>query len=170
MSKSALSDVNDEIIADCNMNPSACKRRDYTRGLAEAALPSKMSPDWEKLAMLLRDLYSKLGNHPAMTRNLDQTFSTPANSKNSVYFMWDFVGRTLHQLYLVPAKTNRLSAKHKEAFQDCHGRAAMAAGLILNQPPGMLEMMVKGAPHDQADPMPAMGQQVEDAARAVMSD
>lgn len=168
MSRTGLSDVNRDIIADCDMNASVCKRRDYTRGLAEASLPEQMSSDWQELATLLRDLYSKLGAHPAMARNLDQTFSTPANSKNSVYFMWDFVGRTLHQLYLVPAKTDRLSAKHKEAFNDCHGRAAMGAGLILNEPPGMLEMMIKSAPHDKENPMPEMGKDVEDAARALM--
>lgn len=150
------------------MNPSGCKRRDYTRGLAEASLPEKMSSNWQELATLLRDLYSKLGAHPARAPNLDQTFSTPANSKNSVYFMWDFVGRTLHQLYLVPAQTDKLSAKHKGAFNDCQGRAAMGSGLILNEPAGMLEMMVKSAPHDKGNPMPAMGKQVEDAARAIM--
>lgn len=169
MTVTILSDVNQDIIANYDMKPNVCKRRDYTAGFAGASLPEEMSSDWQELAMLLRDLYSRLGAHPAMTRNLNQTFSTPANSKNSVYFMWDFVGRTLHQLYLVPAKTEKLSAKHKEAFNDCHGRAAMASGLILNEPAGMLEMMVKSAPHDKENPMPDMGKQVEDAARAIMN-
>lgn len=92
---SILSACNPEITTTFNMTPSVCKRREYTPGLAEATLPSEMGPSWEDLALKLRDLYSKLGNHEAMTANLDQTFSTPANSKNSVYFMWDFVGRTL---------------------------------------------------------------------------
>lgn len=29
-----------------------------------------------------------------MAPNLQQTYMTPAASKNKVYFMWDFVGRT----------------------------------------------------------------------------
>lgn len=97
------------------MNPHTCKRRDYTPGLATATLPPRheMSDMWAGLAILLRDLYSALGNHPAMTRNLDQTFDTPASSKNSVYFMWDFVGRTLHMLYLVPAKQDSLNAEQR---------------------------------------------------------
>lgn len=53
-----------------------------------------------------------------MLPNLDQTFSTPANAKTSVYFMWDFVGRTLYQLYLVPADTHNLSPWCKEAWED----------------------------------------------------
>lgn len=92
---SVLSASNPEIMTSFDMTPDICKRRDYTPGLAEATLPSEMAPSWEDLALKLRDLYGKLGNHEAMIPNLDQTFSTPANSKNSVYFMWDFVGRTL---------------------------------------------------------------------------
>lgn len=41
----------------------------------------------QKLARLLCD-------HAAMRPNLQQTFSTPANSKNKVYFTWDSVLRT----------------------------------------------------------------------------
>lgn len=96
-----LSTCNPEIITPFDMDTSVCKRRDYTPGLAEATLPSKMDPSWKDLALRLRDLYTELGNHEAMRPNLDQTFSTPANSKNSVYFMWDFIGRTLVSLFAI---------------------------------------------------------------------
>lgn len=82
--------------------------------------------------------------------------------------MWDLIGRTLHLLYLVPAKTERLRGKHKEAWEDVKGRAVYGAMLILDEPKGMLEVMVRAAPHDQVDPMPAMGAEVEKAARAVL--
>ena len=38
-----------------------------------------------------------------MTPNLQQTYMTPAASKNKVYFMWDFVGRTLVSYYWTSA-------------------------------------------------------------------
>lgn len=170
MTLSGLSGVNPEIIANCDMDPHVCKRRDYTTGLATATLPLRgaMSGTWAGLAILLRELYTKLGNHPAMFPNLGQTFDTPANSKNSVYFMWDFIGRTLHLLYLVPAGTERLREKQKKAWEDVKGRAIYGSMLILDEPQGMLEVMVRAAPHDQIEPMPAMGPEVEDAARAIL--
>lgn len=78
-----------------DLDPATTKRRDYTHGLANANLPNNAKPEWLELANGLRELYQKLGNDPEMEPNLDQTFNTPANSKNQVYFMWDFVGRTL---------------------------------------------------------------------------
>lgn len=39
--------------------------------------------------------------------------------------------------------------------------------LILNDPPGMLERMVKSAPHDEEDPMPAFGKEIEDVAKVL---
>lgn len=92
---SGFNPKNAELITDVDLNPATCNRRDYTRGLAEATLPANMAPAWKNYALALRDLYTRLGNHEAMRPNLEQTFDTPANSKNSVYFMWDFVGRTL---------------------------------------------------------------------------
>jgi hypothetical protein len=37
-----------------------------------------------------------------MAPNREQTFMTPAKKKTRVYFMWDFVGRTLGMLYQIP--------------------------------------------------------------------
>lgn len=167
---SGLSGVNSEIIADCDMDPHICKRRDYTPGLATATLPLRgaMSGKWAGFAILLRELYTRPRNHPATGPNLDQTFDTPANSKNSVYFMWDFVGRTLHLLLLVPARIERLRGKQKEAWEDVKGRAIYGSMLILDRPQWMLEVMVRAAPHDQIEPMPAMEPEVEGAARAIL--
>ena len=95
----------------------------------------------------LRAVYRVLGAHPGMEPNLTQTFSTPANRKNKVYFMWDFVGRTLHTAYLTPASMNDLSQQEKNCWADVQGRARMIRSLLLDEMPGMLDMMVgQGTP------------------------
>lgn len=50
------------------------------------------------------ELLKALFEHPAMAPNREQTFMTPAKKKTRVYFMWDFVGRTLGMLYQIPPK------------------------------------------------------------------
>ena len=78
------------------MNPNTSTREEYTTGLTGIPLPSNnVAPEWKELAEQLRTLLDKLAHHPAMAPNLQQPFMTPAASKNSVYFSWDFVGRTL---------------------------------------------------------------------------
>ena len=58
-------------------------------------LPADVDEEWTGYALDLVQLLQKLAFHPAMAPNLRQTYSTPATSKNKVYFMWDFVGRTM---------------------------------------------------------------------------
>ena len=48
-----------------------------------------------KLAILPQRSNTDSENVIQMAPNLQQTFRTPAASKNNVYFMWDYVGRTL---------------------------------------------------------------------------
>jgi hypothetical protein len=73
-------------------------RYDYTNGLGSVPLPANSAPGWLNLVTKLRVLHKKLAEHPAMAPNLQQTFMTPAANKNNVYFVWDFVGRTLVRL------------------------------------------------------------------------
>lgn len=78
------------------MDPNNATREEFTTGLTSIPLPPvTLAPEWKKLAEQLRTLLDKLAYHPAMAPNLQQTYMTPAASKNNVYFMWDFVGRTL---------------------------------------------------------------------------
>ncbi len=77
------------------MDPNTCTREEFTKSLANPDLPSDAAEKWTKLAEKLRGLLKKLAYHPAMAPNLQQTYMTPAASKNKIYFTWDFVGRTL---------------------------------------------------------------------------
>ncbi len=78
------------------MDPHTSTREEYTNMLTSIPLPPvPLAPEWKELAERLRTLLDKLAHHPAMAPNLQQTYMTPAASKNNVYFMWDFVGRTL---------------------------------------------------------------------------
>lgn len=75
------------------MNPNTATREEFTTNLISPELPSG-AEEWTTLAQKLRKLLPKLAHHPAMAPNLHQSYMTPAASKNKVYFMWDFVGRT----------------------------------------------------------------------------
>lgn len=137
----ALSAANPTMITPFDMNPAKCNRRDYTAGLIAAPLPDSAAASWTSTVEKLRAVYGALGAHAAMEPNLNQTFNTPANSKNKVYFMWDFVGRALHFAYLVPASLNGLSREEQERWSDVLAKSQMAKGLLLDQMPGMLDMM-----------------------------
>jgi hypothetical protein len=77
------------------LDPYKNTREEYTIRAIRTPLPSKTHPTWLETAHKLRALAEKLAYHPAMAPNLQQTYMTPANDKNNVYFMWDFVSRTL---------------------------------------------------------------------------
>ena len=77
------------------MDPNTSTREEFTTGLTSPELPSPAAEEWTDLAQKLRNLLDKLAHHPAMAPNLQQTYMTPAAAKNKVYFVWDFVGRTL---------------------------------------------------------------------------
>ena len=77
------------------MDPYTNTREAFTNNLASMTSPPFANPEWAHTANTLRELVRKLADHPAMEPNLHQTFMTPAASKNKVYFMWDFVGRTM---------------------------------------------------------------------------
>jgi hypothetical protein len=77
------------------LDPYKNTREECTIRAIRTPLPSKTHPTWLETANKLRALVEKLAYHPAMAPNMQQTFMTPANDKNNVYFMWDFVSRTL---------------------------------------------------------------------------
>lgn len=77
------------------MNPYTNTREEFTSHLLSLPIPESAAADWKDVANKLRPLLEKLAYHDAMAPNLQQTYMTPAADKNKVYFMWDFVGRTL---------------------------------------------------------------------------
>lgn len=78
-----------------DMNPQTNTRQVWTDTLTSATAPSDAHPKWAAMWTASQKLMKALFDHSAMEPNRQQTFGTPANSKNSVYFMWDFVERTL---------------------------------------------------------------------------
>jgi hypothetical protein len=79
--------------------------------------------------------------------------------------MWDFIGRTLGMLYNVDPKVSFESSGQKEAWSDVVGRSVMGAGLLLDDHPGMLDMMVEGTYPNQSGPRPVIGEDILEAAR-----
>jgi len=77
------------------MDPQRNTREDFTNAITSTPIPTNASEEWKTLVEKLQLLTQKVAQHPAMAPNLKQTYMTPANAKNKVYFMWDFVGRTL---------------------------------------------------------------------------
>jgi hypothetical protein len=72
-----------------------------------------------------------------MDPNRQQTFSTPANSKNKIYFMWDFLLRTFQ---FISARVDPRSPHSSQMWIDVITRTAMAQDLTLDTT-GKLEAM-----------------------------
>ena len=77
------------------MDPYTATREQFTTHLTSRPLPPSASEEWKNVVEPSTLLLDKLAHHPAMATNLQQTYMTTANSKNKVYFIWDFIGRTL---------------------------------------------------------------------------
>jgi hypothetical protein len=84
---------------------------------------------YKHLFVTHQQLAKLLIEHPAMQPNLQQTFNTPANSKNKVYFMWDFVLRTFQ--FLV-AQINPRDPYSSPTFPEVWRRAATAKALTID--------------------------------------
>ena len=79
-----------------------------------------------------------------MAPNREQTFMTPAKKKTRVYFMWDFVGRTLGMLYRIPPNLPAsVTDKEDNVWMDvvgesnsfllhCFSRNGQRVGLVLH--------------------------------------
>ncbi|KAF3007631.1 hypothetical protein E8E13_008364 [Curvularia kusanoi] len=89
------------------------------------------------------------GDHPG-NGDIPQTglvSLTPANSKNKLYFMWDFV---LRSFQFLAARVDPRDPIRSEMFEDIVGRGAMAKSLIQDET-GKLEAMNAsvGYSHDE---------------------
>ena len=69
------------------MDPYQNTRKEFIDFQQSAELPSDAAPEWLNLATKLKTLARLLGYHEAMQPNINQTYMTPAASKNRVYFM-----------------------------------------------------------------------------------
>jgi hypothetical protein len=68
-------------------NPETTKRGPFTEFFLERNCPQDADPKYKHLFDIHQNLMRMLINDSAMDANREQTFSTPANSKNKVYFM-----------------------------------------------------------------------------------
>lgn len=68
-------------------NPETTKRGPFTEFFLERNCPQDADPQYKHLFDTHQNLMRMLINDSAMDANREQTFSTPANSKNKVYFM-----------------------------------------------------------------------------------
>ncbi|KAL9609775.1 MAG: hypothetical protein Q9167_005487 [Letrouitia subvulpina] len=134
-----------------------------------APVPDFADKEWADEVTKTKSLLEKLTFHEAMQPNLQQTYMTPAASKNRVYFMWDFVGRTLGILYgqVNPGLPEDMSEQEAEAWQDAIGRSMFSGKLILDDKPGLLNEMVEMAYPDQQGKHPEIGAEVLALARAL---
>lgn len=82
------------------LDPNRNTRYEFTHAALTRPTPGAADPDprWRELNDTLKSLMEKLINHDAMSENAQQPYMTPAANKNHVYFVWDFVGRTLLSL------------------------------------------------------------------------
>lgn len=140
------------------LDPNTATREVFTKSLTEVPLPPDAHDLWAWYASNHQSLLKKLAEHPAMAPNLQQTFNTPDNSKNKVYHMWDFVGRTLGYIFrLDPDLPDGFDA----AMQDIFGRTAMSCGLILDEKPGALNEMIESTyPSEKGKEHPEFGEDI----------
>jgi hypothetical protein len=79
--------------------------------------------------------------------------------------MWDFHERTLGMLYKIDPALPLRTSREKEAWSDIVGRSVMGAGLLLDEKPGMLDMMVESTYPNQSGPRPVIGEDLLESAR-----
>ncbi|ORY08768.1 hypothetical protein BCR34DRAFT_603293 [Clohesyomyces aquaticus] len=116
-------------------NVATTKRTDFTDFFLRFQPAEDAHIAYKNLFLAHQKLIKLLIDHPAMRPNLEQTFNTPANSKNKVYFMWDFLLRTFQHL---AAKVSPQDPYSSPMFSDVIGRSSVAMGLMLDET-GMLE-------------------------------
>ncbi|KAF1816981.1 hypothetical protein P152DRAFT_5453 [Eremomyces bilateralis CBS 781.70] len=121
-------------------DPNVATRQAYTDAMLNAEVPTDANEQWASKVNYLKRLYRLLIDHPAMAENKFQTFMTPAAYKNKVYFIWDFVGRTLGMLLMLDPK--RPQEDNLGHWSDASGRVEFAKLLIMDKgPDSKLDLM-----------------------------
>ncbi|KAK6543381.1 hypothetical protein TWF694_000129 [Orbilia ellipsospora] len=118
-----------------SLNPNQATRRQFSESMLAANPDSHATEQYTTLFRATQHLLSLLANHPGMveTGNASQPFMQPANSKNRIYAMWDFVGRTMGMITSVGSPSN---PSGDGMWVDALGRSQMANMLIQNQDMG----------------------------------
>jgi hypothetical protein len=131
------------------MSPDTTKttRTDFTDFFLRFQHAPDAHPHYKHLFTVHQEIARLLIKHPAMERNLQQTFSTPANSKNKVYFMWDFILRTFQN---IAALVDPRRPYGSPPWSDVLLRAAMASGLMLDTTGQLEEGNASVGYHDDA--------------------
>lgn len=111
-------------------NTTSTTRIDFTDFFLRFQHAPDAHPLYKHLFVVHQELAKLLIEHPAMKPNLQQTFSTPANSKNKVYFQWDFILRTFQHLAAQVDPHDPLSSP---MFSDVVGRSVQAKMLIIDE-------------------------------------
>ncbi|KAK3062409.1 hypothetical protein LTS18_004111 [Coniosporium uncinatum] len=150
------------------MDPSQSTRAEYTSRMTSIPIPDFAHKDWKNLVSKHQSLLRMLADHPAMAPNLQQTYSTPANNKNNVYFMWDFVGRTLFYCFQANPTLQDETPQEKEAWQDALTRAMMTQSLIMDTAKGRLNAMTESTYPEQKGRHPNFGSEIKSLARGLV--
>lgn len=108
-------------------DPHKTTRRDYTAAICSMPIPPNANADWKQDMELHRRLVNALLNHEAMAPNRDQIFMIPSNKKSRVYFLWDFVQRTICFLNMVDPDSPSGSE-----WQNVISRSNMTKAIILD--------------------------------------
>ncbi|KAF2429324.1 hypothetical protein EJ08DRAFT_650537 [Tothia fuscella] len=138
-------------------DPYTTNRRDFTAALLNHPTAQNATPAYAKIHNDSKALLRLLINHKAIEPNINQTFMTPAASKNKVYFMWDFIGRTLGFLYMVNPERPR-----GELWDDVKSRLCLADVLIRDDE--KLDKMMDDTYGDKTDPA-EFGEEIVEASK-----
>jgi hypothetical protein len=128
-------------------DPKKITRSDFTDFFMRFQHAPDAHSTYKHLFVTHQQLVKLLVEHPAMQPNLQQTFSTPANSKNQVYFMWDFILRTFQ---ILAAQVDPRDPNSSPTFQDVIGRAVQAKMLTIDDT-GMLKKLNASAQYKDDD-------------------
>ncbi|KAI7227009.1 hypothetical protein KC330_g8589 [Hortaea werneckii] len=148
------------LLASSWMTQNTSTRAVFTEVLINYPIPGHACEDWKNQVKTLKELYQLLANHPGMSRNNEQVFAQPAHEKNTVYFMWDFT-----MAYMIDPTLPKNKKDVQDRWVDVVSRSVMAANLLLDQPPGMLDQMVSMSYPGQSGEKPVIGSDIKDAAR-----
>ncbi|KAK6339987.1 hypothetical protein TWF730_001764 [Orbilia blumenaviensis] len=121
-----------------SLNPNSLTRRQFSEAFINTDPPSGADAEYISIFRATQHLLSLLINDAGMveTGNAEQPFMEPAKSKNRVYAMWDFVGRTMGILINGVQSPSNPGRMRDAAWKDVVGRTQMADMLIQEQARG----------------------------------
>jgi hypothetical protein len=138
-------------------DPQRTTRQDYTTAICSMPIPATANADWEHEMDIHRRLVKALLTHEAMAPNRDQIFMVPSNKKSRVYYLWDFVQRTICYLNIV----NPNSPSGKD-WANAVNRSAMTKAIILDDR-GMSHAMFQDDKTPYGDDVMAIAREMKGA-------